>query len=171
MGQSTNAILFYGYCWDDETSRPWTIGKEYDDEDEDGWDDRLARIRGLTEPARTYPTREVPRTRDNGWDATPKDYSPEETSIIEEWRSYWAAKRAIAAASPVEVLTHCSGECPMPYVCVKEARIVSARGDMTEVFPLDVDPQWKWSLLEFCEEMGIDVSEKEPAWWLVSNWT
>ena len=30
MTVSTDAILFYGYCWDVETSRPWTIG--HDDE-------------------------------------------------------------------------------------------------------------------------------------------
>lgn len=32
MGQHTNAILFFGYVWDEETSQPWTIGKDVEDE-------------------------------------------------------------------------------------------------------------------------------------------
>jgi hypothetical protein len=32
MGVSTNAILFYGYSWDEENNdRPWTIGVELDE--------------------------------------------------------------------------------------------------------------------------------------------
>lgn len=39
MGTSTNAILFYGYCWDWETHRLWPRG---DDECGHEWKGRLA---------------------------------------------------------------------------------------------------------------------------------
>ena len=44
MGQSTDAILFYGYCWTDEGSPPWR--DEDEDEDED---DRYVRLAGFDE--------------------------------------------------------------------------------------------------------------------------
>jgi hypothetical protein len=51
MGVSTDAILFYGYVWDEETSAPWTIGKdgdgEYSDEDDEDWEKRYARLNGV----------------------------------------------------------------------------------------------------------------------------
>ncbi len=32
MGTSTDAILFYGYCWDEERRHPWE-DDEYEDEE------------------------------------------------------------------------------------------------------------------------------------------
>lgn len=40
MSQSTDAVLFWGYCWEDETS-------PYADESDDEADDRHARLSGL----------------------------------------------------------------------------------------------------------------------------
>lgn len=54
MGTSTDAILFYGYCWDEETDRPWTIGREdEDDHPDEDWMDRYARAKGLIVDDRT----------------------------------------------------------------------------------------------------------------------
>jgi hypothetical protein len=174
MGQSTDAILFYGFCWTEETNAPWNIGKDYDDHDDkdDGdWEKRFARLKGLKDPDRPFPNREVPRTRENGYDSTPKDYSAAEQAIIDEHRASWAAKRELVATSTVEVETHCSGECPMPLVAVKASKTKAWRGNPMEITSLDVKPEWDAELRGFCDLMGIDVKDQAPKWWLVSDWT
>lgn len=58
MGTSTDAILFYGYVWDDEgTDRPWITGDDDDDDDDDDeedWQERYAAARGVTRPSESY---------------------------------------------------------------------------------------------------------------------
>jgi hypothetical protein len=49
MGVSTDAILFYGYCWDDESSSPWASDDDDDIDDEERWElweERYARLKG-----------------------------------------------------------------------------------------------------------------------------
>jgi len=141
MGQSTDAILFYGYCWMEETSRPWTIGaddvdedddrdedEDDDDADDDEWEARYARGKSCLPPSTPFPERMVKPTRENGWNSTPKDYSPAEQAIINQHTAYWATKRAIVEAATCCVGTHCSGECPMPYVAVKVSETTASRG-------------------------------------------
>lgn len=173
MGQSTNAILFYGYRWTEETSKPWTIGSEDADEDADedtGWEERYALTQGCSPPSTPYPSREVPRTRENGYNSTPKDYSRAEQAIIDEYTAYWKAERNIIESAPCLVGTHCSGECPMPYVAISAAHTVTYRGDMNEITSLAVDPAWVHQLEVFCKALGIKTAGKKAAWWLVSDW-
>lgn len=180
MGESTDAILFYGYCWDDETDRPWEIGSENnspddDDADEDDktdkdWKDRYARTKGCLPPSTAFPGRMVTPTRENGWSSTPKDYSAEEQSIIDQHTAYWAAKRELVDAAVCCIDTHCSGECPMPFVAMKASQTTSWRGHMMEITSLAVDPSWDAELAAFCATMGIKTDGKKVAWWLVSNW-
>lgn len=175
MAPSTNAILFYGYCWTEETSHPWKIGidddADTDDSDDDGWDARYARTRGCVAPSTPFPERMVKPTRENGWSSTPKDYSDAEQAIIDQHTAYWAAKQKIVEAAVCCVDTHCSGECPMPYVTVKASRTTSRRGCMKEIASLAVDPTWDEALTEFCASMGIKTDGLKAAWWLVSDWT
>jgi len=183
MGQSTDAILFYGYCWEDETSRPWTIGaddvneddgrdedEDEDDAEDDEWEARYARGKGCLPPSTPFPERMVKPTRENGWSSTPKDYSPAEQAIIDQHTAYWDAKRTIVEAATCGVGTHCSGECPMPYVAVKASETIASRGNMEEITSLAVDPAWDTELAAFCAAMGIKTNGKKAAWWLVSNW-
>ncbi len=51
MGTSTDAILFYGYCWDEEARSPWEIGKDEPSDDDEYWEDRYAQASGLNGPA------------------------------------------------------------------------------------------------------------------------
>ena len=174
MGQSTNAILFYGFCWTEETSRPWKIGIDDDadtDDSDDDWETRYARTRGCVAPSTPFPERMVKPTRENGWSSTPKDYSPTEQAIIDQHTAYWKEKRTIVEAAACCVSTHCSGECPMPYVAVKVSETIASRGDMEEITSLTVDPSWDAALAEFCAAMGIKIDGKKAAWWLVSDWT
>lgn len=184
MGVSTDAILFYGYCWDEEDVRnPWEIGRESDDEDDasdtsdkeeeeddDDWEKRYARLKGCLPPSTPFPTRTVTPTRENGWSSTPKDYTAAEQEIIDQHTAHWRARREIADASPCLVATHCSASCPMAYVAVKASVTCSSRGNPHEIASLIVDPSWRDQLAEFCEVLGIKTSGMKAAWWLVSDW-
>lgn len=171
MGTSTDAILFYGYVWEDETSRPWTIGKEYDedsdesqDEEDDSWEERYANAMGLKRPEAKFPDG-VYNVKTGQY-----DHPTEDQPLLDEYSAYWKAKYELAAASPVMVDTHCSCECPMPLVAIRESYTCSSRGDATEITSLKKKPEWNKQLKTFCKVMGIDVKGKKPGWFLVSNW-
>jgi hypothetical protein len=175
MGVSTDAILFYGYCWDDEDMHnPWQ-SPDGDDEDDDGgddgWEERYARAKGCLPPETPYPERTVTPTRENGWNSTPKDYSKAEQAIIDKHRAYWDAKGKIADASPCLVDRHCMASCPMAYVAVKKSVTTSNRGCPSEITSLTIDPAWNAQLAEFCETLGIKTKGKKVGWWLVSDWS
>jgi hypothetical protein len=174
MGTSTDAILFYGYCWDEEVQHPWKTDEadEADeaDEDNDFWETRYARAKGCLPPSTPFPERTVTPTRENGWNSTPKDYSAAEQVIIDRYSAYWEAKEKIADASPCVVGTHCSGECPMPYVAVKASLTISHRGCPSKITSLTIEPNWGDQLAEFCKILGVKTKNKKAAWWLVSDW-
>ncbi len=179
MGQSTDAILFYGYCWE-ESSRPWEIDSNDDSPDafrtrhsprRQDWEARYARTKGCLPPSTPFPARLVTPTRENGWNSTPTDYSAEEQAIVDQHMAYWEAKRKLVEAAMCCVNTHCSSECPMPYVAVKASQTTSWRGHMKEITSLAVDPTWDAALATFCAAMGIKTDGKKAAWWLVSYWS
>jgi len=147
MSVSTNAILFYGYCWDDEAEHPWPDGEgEVLDEDEDdNWEDRYARARGCL--------------------------PPDAEASAREHKKYETAKKKLVAASRCRVDTHCMTSCPMPYVAVEASVTISHRGYPSTVTSIDVDPTWDEALTEFCKTLGIKVGKKKPSWWLVSDWS
>jgi hypothetical protein len=156
MGQSTNAILFWGHCWDEERSAPWLDEGEEDAGDSD-WEDRLATVRGIAPPRHGYPST--------------KDQSDEAQAIRTEFTAFWDAKRKAAEQSGCLVDSHCSGQCPMPYVAVAASRIVAARGYPEEVPSLVIGETWRPMLEAFCRDMGITPPDgQEPRWWLVSDW-
>lgn len=175
MTVSTNAILFYGYWWDEETRKPWNIGRNDDDDDDkdddDSWEARYARAKGCQPPSLPFPDRTVPATRENGWNVTPTDYSAAEQAIIDQHTAYWEAKRKLAEVSPCLVDTHCSDSYPMPYVAVRASITTSHRGDPTKISSLAVEPSWDALLVEFCTLMGIEIGTQKPGWWLVSHWS
>lgn len=134
MSTSTDAILFYGYVWDEEDKpSPWTTGVD-DDRDEEDWKTRYGRLKGI---------------------------DPED----------WRALDAIAETSPCLVDTHCMATCPMAYVAVRASLTISCRGFPSEILSLAVEPVWPEQLATFCQDLGIDVSGKKAAWWLVSYWS
>ena len=58
MGVSTDAVLFYGYCWDDEAPSPWeddADGNEDADENATDWETRYARLKGCLPPKHAVP--------------------------------------------------------------------------------------------------------------------
>jgi hypothetical protein len=172
MGQSTDAILFYGYCWEDEARNPWSLhpDRDSDAEDDEEWEDRYARlVHDLHPPSEPYPSRQFP------WNM-PREkqiYPPDEQAIVDKYRAYWSRKRELAAESGVAIYTHCSSDCPMPYVCVASTHVSNSRGSRTEITAemLAVDPTWEPKLRAFCEQMKIPVPDEGPKWWLVSDWS
>jgi len=174
MGISTNAILFYGYCWDDEdVHNLWETAdseEALENGDED-WETRYARAKGCLQPREPYPERTVTPTRENNYDSTPKDYSAAEQVIIDQHRAYWRDKGRITEAAPCLVATHCSTSCPMAYVAVSASRTISPRGSPCEITSLAVDPAWDGLLAEFCKTLGIPTEGLRAAWWLVSDWS
>lgn len=176
MGQSTNAILFYGYCWTDEARNPWLLDITYENQDDyteeemdKSWEERYVRLKhGLTEPNESFPERTWK------WDVPHKDrvYPPDEQVIVDKYSAFWKRRDELAKESGVECDDHCSSECPMPFVCIADTKIVTYRGDKTDITPeaLAVNPFWGQMLREFCELMKIPVPDEGPKWWLVSYW-
>ena len=181
MGVQTDAILFYGYSWTKQAHTPWEIDSSAEDDtedaddaaddDEDGWETRYARTKGLPPPSTPFPERTVTPTRENGWSTTPKDYSAAEQAIIDQYVAYWDAKKQHVDAATCLVDTHCSSSYQMPFVAVRASVTESHRGCPSKITALSADPAWDEQLTEFCTAMGIKVDEMKPAWWLVSYWS
>ena len=71
----------------------------------------------------------------------------------------------------VEIDSHCSLDCPMPFIAIKKSLTRSWRGSMSKIKSLAIGKGWNKQLRDFNNLMGINVGNKKPAWWLVSNWS
>ncbi len=188
MGTSTNAVLFYGYCWEEEGIKLWAKEDEPDedeadesedvdddesedsddsDRDESDWEVRYARLSGLLPPDEPFPEGVRQRGGGGGW-GTPK-YTPEEQAIVDKYSAFWDKKRELIERSGVEIDSHCSGDCPIPLIAITASITTAHRGDAVEIKSLDVGPKWDEQLKAFCKLMGIKTKGK-PRWWLVSYW-
>jgi hypothetical protein len=154
MGQSTDAILFYGYCWDEEGAELWPEGEEGEREEPDA---RLARLSGVEAPDDAYP----PDT----------DRSADAERTRKAFSKYWDACREVDERCGVEVDHHCSGDCPIPYVAVKASKTTANRGYPKTIMGLDVGCDWDKMLADYCGLMGITPPQEKPEWWLVSMWS
>lgn len=173
MGQSTDAILFYGYVWDDEDAEPW------DDYRNDEWYEAVAKRRGITSPWDFY--------RDSGAEAQhgALPYQQQEPAyeswknkvgfeaMLTEWND---VKDSIKAEHPtIDVSSHCSCDYPMPYICISETERTARRGfpealDLTKMPPAG-QHKWDVELNNFVKALDIDILDAQgPGWFLVSNW-
>lgn len=162
MSVSTDAILFYGYCWNEEDLELV----------EGEWEEVILKKRGEVNP----------------WDSMPKDleeYLPGETYAgkrargdawigkyrkeIDEWHE---KKEKVRKEFGVDRCFHCSGGCSMPYIAVKEVGVTANRGYPEAIDPsmFAIQPEWKDKLDRFMKELGIEKPQPEPQWWLVSWW-
>jgi len=126
MGQSTDAILAWGYCWDVDLSSVafYATDGEYDD-------------------------------------------------AYDWWHENVAEK---AYGTDIECGTHCSGEYPMPYICLSSTYVRAWRGGHEDipqrhfkVLHADVLAFQKKQLDDLLKEVGIEPPG-EPGWFLCSNW-
>jgi hypothetical protein len=161
MGTSTNAILFYGYCWDEETELIEGGGE---------WVNVIAKQRGVTNPWDKYV------------EPDQKLSYHERERITKAWRdanraeldAMYAAKRAIEKEYNCEIGYHCSGEYSMPYVAIAACGITAYRGYPKPISAADlkVDAAWDEEIARFCRDVGITPpKDQKPQWWLVSYWS
>jgi hypothetical protein len=157
MSTSTDAILFYGYAFDDEDQVPWPCERDEDgEEEEEDWEDRWARVNGLLAPAEPYG--DEPRAV--------------ETPARLLHQAYWAARRELATAAGVDVDIHGYVDCPMYLVAIPSTKRTAHRGDPVAVDALVVPEGADEQLHTFMAKMGIEKppGQERPRWWLVSYW-
>jgi hypothetical protein len=185
MGISTDAILFYGYCWDQELTQVINGGEEREDQlRDDDWPKIILLRRGLKDPWEGYPHEEVEaavRSKEGGtgglegWQERQKRgkeithrWCQEHKAELDAWT---VAKDAVQEEFGCEIHYHCHSEYPMPYVCVEASRVRALRGRPEKLTVFEVPEDWDGKLERFCKELGIEPPQEVPEWWLVSYWS
>lgn len=153
MGQSTDAYVFYGYCWDDEDA-----GIEADT------DEAVKAIlaeRGHADPWDSYPKTDG-RAAGDAWVS-------ENRAAIDAFR---ALKAAVEEEIGVSWDAHCSDSCPIPFLFVNDTKTTARRGYPKPLASLEVDPAWKGKLDAFLALQGVEppTGENQPGWWTASWW-
>ncbi len=158
MGVSTDAILFYGYCWDEEHD----LFPDLDDDDR--WSNVILARRGVKSPWLDLPRFDLPTGERN---KKVDQWVMEHRKEIDEFHRQ---EKAIKEEFGVEVGYHCSAEYPFPYVYVKA--IEARRGYPEKVDPSELSalPGWDEKLDRFLAEFNIEKPNEKPRWWLVSYW-
>ena len=149
MGQSTNAILCYGFSLteDDSEQLPWLLDESGDQMD---FSDFLAKKADLNMPP-------VPWVQDGNNDP---------------WYDYWRMKREIEDKVGVTLVMHCSDEYPMYILAIKDSVHVAIRGTpelLGQSIPLARVQGWEKLLSDFCGDAGIPFVQ--PQWMLCSMWS
>lgn len=138
MGTSTDAILAFGFDLGEELPESLEAAED-EGFDFDEW---LAAKLGLPE-----------------W---------REGMTDDERTTHYATKRAAIEAFPVDLITHCSYDCPMYFLAVRGTETSARRGYPQEVATPEIDPEKLSALRAFCEQNNIEWSE--PKWQIFSLW-
>ena len=178
MGQSTDAYLFFGYCWNDEID---LLHNDPDDESE--WYEIIAKREGNRNPWDLY--------RMSGAEAEHSRLPyAEQSAAYQAWKeevgfeqlyAEWKAvtEEVKSRYNGIDISSHCSCEYPMPYIYIVETEHRAWRGQGVQ---LDMEQWEKWQhprsfvtwnedLARFTADLGIDLSNAEgPGWFLVINW-
>ena len=148
MGVSTDAILFFGYCWDEE-GEPFAdlIEKEKEAsglEDDYDLDDFILLKYGFREPPE-------------------KEYGAD-PSKKEEWAAYFKDKHEFLGKIGIEIIRHC--HCDVTMYGIASSKYEASRGNPESVEHLFTGNRDE--LDEFCKKLGVEIPEGGPKWWLVS---
>jgi hypothetical protein len=170
MGSSADAILFYGYLWDDDESTAEIAcaihGVERDEYDPSehsisGWEELIHERRGGTNP----------------WRACPDD-----DRLIAAWKAanreaidaYFAAKKAITEEFGVDIGYHGAPvhdvDAPHLAIAGTDERVGGLDGLAVTPEMLAVGPDWKARLDRWLAEFGIEPPQDEPQWWVVAEY-
>jgi hypothetical protein len=148
MGQSTDAILFYGIDYGEDLDLDTLIAESGLKMEDPAFKDLYALKVGIVAPKVE-------------WSENPE--------VKTAYISYWNQKREASEKAKCELSSHCSDECPMYFVYVKTAYQRAHRGYPVEIETLMVvKPEWREELKEYCELTGLPF--KEPKWHLASYW-
>jgi len=165
MGQSTNAIVFYGYCWDEEDALDEILRARAgctDDDDVPDWIEILAREARAVNPWDSY--EEQPGLDYAAQRKYVDDWVDSRAEDFAAWKQAFRDVRARYAAATLG--THCSGDYGMPYLATWQA--LARRGHPTELILPDVDPAWREALDRWLHDMKIEPPQDAPRFWLVS---
>ncbi len=141
MGQSTNAIIAFGFDLGEELPEKLS---ELMEEHESDTDDVLAEECGISLP---------------------------QYAIGCDYTAYRESKDSALASIKINLIEHCSGDCPMYFLAARGSDHTAARGDPTA---LDVDAmnvkfeQEIEAMRAFCDRNGIEW--QEPKWHIFSMW-
>jgi hypothetical protein len=159
MGQSTNAMLVYGY----------NLGGE------EGWELEGCGEYGELPALDWYNPEDV--DGDDFQSAAERRLLAELAGFTEEWsrenEGYFERERAAKTRLGVEFDTHCSGNYPMYLLAAKV--ITVHRGSVKEVDMADlaVAPEmngWNEKLSAALQALGIAPTQARPRWILCSYW-
>lgn len=162
MSTDTDAILFYGYCWSEETE----LFPDEPDGNSSCWKTILLSKRGEKDPWDSYPRIEF-QFYEQQQEAV-KHWCKEHEAELALWDS---KKDAVREEFPgIEVGQHCTSSSSVPHIARKvfkahRGKDVSITADM-----LQVDPAWDEQLDRFLAEFNIEKPHPQPGWWLVSYW-
>src|SRR6202453_1202093 len=168
MGVNTDAMLVYGYVWEDEHdlfSSADDDDEDWDEEDEedasDEWEEIIAAHRGildrwaehadeLAEIEKVQPYTEGRRLSDR--------WRQDHRAELDAWS---AAKKAIAHEYGVVSGRHGAGEWKGPVDNIADAGHIARRGYPHQLTAADlaVDPEWDAKLQRFVTDLSIDTSE------------
>ena len=161
MTTSTDAMLFYGYVWEDEATL-------FGSDNESEWEEVIARQRGISNPWDSYP---------QDIDALPYD---EQRQAGDRWTAahrneldaWHAAKKAIREEYGVETDHHGSDGWSVPLIKIAGAGHTAVRGYPHQVTAADlaVDPEWDGKLQRFAADLGIDLPEALGPGWFIASW-
>lgn len=163
MGQCAEAILFWGYVWDEE-GEPWNISPTDPDAEEcyGVWEKRLRKRTGFSQ---ANPWKEAP-----SGDAAAKAWAKHNRKHID---AYYEAERAHVKthARGCKVGDHCCDAAEMPYVAIEASETCIEWGEAIalDAARLVVKPEWEADIKAFCEVMGIDVGSRRLGWWVVAR--
>ena len=158
MGQSTNAMLMYGYH----------LGS-----DEGGW-----QLQGLGEydelPALDWYDPEA-EAGDDFESAVERKLLADIAGFTEAWSSgsegYFDRERAAKDRVGVKLASHCSGDYPMYVLATKVITVY--RGEVEAIDPahdLAVEPYWDHKLRAALNALGLTPTQETASWFLCSYW-
>jgi hypothetical protein len=167
MSTSIEAVLFYGYLWDDDEAYGDVAcaihGVDRDDYDPgehslSGWEDIILERRGHVDPWVDFP---------GGTDAENKAWIAANREAIDRKRQ---AKDAIGSEFGVDAGWHGHHECSAPHLMIVASKDFAEHMDGLAVTPttLAVGPLWREQLDRWLAEFGIEPPQPEPQWWIVA---
>lgn len=164
MGVSTDAILFYGYCWDDEAVDLGKLDAANELECFDDWVEHVLADRGVSNPWDAYPEEELSKLPYSERQRHGDAWCEANKTAIEHRRR---AEKVVREDMAVELLSHGSGDYAMPYLSAW--KIVARLGHPRVAELPAVDPVWREKLDAWLAYFEIEPPQDVPRFWLVSE--
>lgn len=169
MSISSDGILTFGVDLGDDyvESLPWFSGD--DGEEEEDFDDWLCKLQDVSSDGLwdEYYTWEKSEDAANvvGHDKV-GFYEKAHPEWREKLSAYYARKREVVAACPIEVVHHCSYDYTMLIIAVRGTTLRASRGSPEVINGWVIEESRVAAAHSFCAEHGIP--SEDPRWLLAS---